>query len=99
MPVSDFKNYWADVRFRYYAPSDGLTPNSSQAEQTPEPPVVSGYFWWYLVTSVGLTVLTISLWSWYTQVLDPANNINDRVVVDKKGGSKLLGRNGHRMLS
>ncbi|KAK0712057.1 hypothetical protein B0H67DRAFT_669833 [Lasiosphaeris hirsuta] len=90
MPVFDFKNHWTDARLRY-APSDGPNPNSSnssQAQQTPEAPVVSGYFWWYLIASVSLTVLTVSLWSWYTRVLDPLKDANERAAVVKKRGSR-----------
>ncbi|KAK0721038.1 hypothetical protein B0H67DRAFT_578003 [Lasiosphaeris hirsuta] len=80
MPVFDFSHRWMDEKFRYMPEdsSDGPSNSNSsdtsvsQSAQAPhhDSPVFSAYFWWYLLVSVGLTVITLGLWYWKTRDYD-----------------------------
>ncbi|KAK3359648.1 hypothetical protein B0T25DRAFT_533500 [Lasiosphaeria hispida] len=97
MPVFDFSHRWMDEKFRYVpedsdtsdGPSNLPDTSGSQSAQAPhhDSPVFSAYFWWYLVVSVGLTLITLGLWYW--RIRDDADeNANDAGEADEKGALK-----------
>jgi hypothetical protein len=66
MPVFDFENDWRDIRFR--ETGDGAEAPGKDQEGTRNPkPVLSFYFWIYLIISVGLTAVTVFGWWRYTR--------------------------------
>ena len=93
MPVFDFKNRWYDPQFQYTSTgSTGGPGNSSDAGAPgPQPAVLSGYFWCYLAASVVLTVITVACWYWYTQILNPVENMNGGSTNTEKGVPKAVG--------
>ncbi|KAK4234311.1 hypothetical protein C8A03DRAFT_37915 [Achaetomium macrosporum] len=64
-PVFNFQNYWWDQNFRPTdSASSSASSNTSSLPETPKP-VLSGYFWIYLVTSIVLTIVTLLGWQLY----------------------------------
>ncbi|KAK3356675.1 hypothetical protein B0T25DRAFT_137765 [Lasiosphaeria hispida] len=68
MPVFDFKNRWWNERFRDGSSNSNTNPDTPDLSlMNPPPPVLSGYFWIYLIISALLTVGTLYSWYIYTQ--------------------------------
>jgi hypothetical protein len=63
MPVFNFQNDWRDIRFHPAATSDGDESNDPARPK----PVLSSYFWIYLIVSVCLTAVTVFGWWRYTR--------------------------------
>ncbi|KAK4043932.1 hypothetical protein C8A01DRAFT_43289 [Parachaetomium inaequale] len=68
MPVFDFANEWRDIYFRETGNEPDASNQDSDARGAGSPkPVLSFYFWIYLIVSVSLTAVTIFGWWRYTR--------------------------------
>ncbi len=63
MPVFDFANDWRDIRFG----QTGTNSDSGHGNGDSNKPVLSFYFWIYLIISFVLTAITIFGWWRYTR--------------------------------
>ena len=62
-PVFDFKNDWQDTRLKHIGPSGDQEGSSGDRHMS----VLSGYFWWYILSSISLSALTLIYWWYYTK--------------------------------
>jgi hypothetical protein len=68
MPVFDFANEWRDIYFRETGNKPDASAKDSDGRGTGSTkPVLSFYFWIYLIVSVSLTAVTIFGWWRYTR--------------------------------
>jgi hypothetical protein len=71
MPIFDFKNDWRDIHFRESdAGPDSSTQDSKTQADGNHKPVLSFYFWIYLIVSFSLAAVTVFGWWRYTRTND-----------------------------
>lgn len=61
-PVFDFKNDWRDLHYQAIPSPDDKNATGQQSL-----PVVSGYFWYYVSSSMAFSVITLLAWWLKTQ--------------------------------
>ncbi|KAL2186976.1 hypothetical protein L209DRAFT_752796 [Thermothelomyces heterothallicus CBS 203.75] len=93
MPVFDFSNDWRDVRFRETGsePAESTSEPKSQGMEKSKP-VLSFYFWIYLIISVSLTAVTVFGWWRYTRTIKHPRKPKHRRI-SYTGGTKTTDGN------
>ncbi|KAK0746877.1 hypothetical protein B0T18DRAFT_391241 [Schizothecium vesticola] len=71
-PVFDFKNDWQDIHLNRLGPSGDGGPSGDRPM-----PVVSGYFWWYFLSSSLLSFVTLAFWWFETKRGEKAGGAGD----------------------
>jgi len=66
MPVFNFQNHWLDWRFHFNNLVDAQNRNSNNTTDNNPRPVLSGYFWVYLIIATTLTAITVECWYMFT---------------------------------
>ncbi|KAK4448663.1 hypothetical protein QBC34DRAFT_406555 [Podospora aff. communis PSN243] len=72
-PVFDFKNDWQDLRLNHLGSSDSDQDSSGDRNL----PVVSGYFWWYFLSSALLSLATVIYWNTKRKEREAVPDSND----------------------
>ncbi|GAB1313737.1 hypothetical protein MFIFM68171_03947 [Madurella fahalii] len=67
MPVFDFRNEWWNMHFKVEPSGNGTSSGLEGNDRFPSPsgPVLSGYFWIYLILSISLSGITWFLYQWW----------------------------------
>lgn len=91
MPVFDFDNDWRDIRFR----ESDAGPDSPSQDRKAEgggnnKPVLSFYFWIYLIVSFSLTAITVFGWWRYTRTSDPRKHRPNKRRIPLTKGSQTV---------